>query len=290
MGDLEKTLARRFAEVNKHCARLADANAPLRDKRLGILDKDSGRHASVRRELRATHKPLARRGISIPKALQPKRGPGVFVGRNGGTRVLPFDYSWTWSSKGGSAPQDAIDLGADPTSGNIWINLNTGHNAGGVIARAAVGIFFRLPVWSLANFSLFSNPTVRFHWQQSGFVFSDGFVGLLAVGYYWTGSFSTIGSRSTTHRGRILVDQMISLWCGNPGDDWGGSGDSSFPLSANFLVDSDHWYVFWVWCASSGIPVNSGASAMSDLWVYVPSISWQFDGLQPLPQPLPALP
>jgi hypothetical protein len=290
MADLEKTLARRFEELNKQRAWLAEANAPLRDKLLGILGKDSARAASVRRELRATRKPLARRPISIPKALQQTRGPGVLVGLNGGTRVLPFDYSWSWGRKAPSAPQDAIDVGADPTSGDIWVDLKTGYQ-GGVIARAAVGIFFRLPVWPLANFSLWSNPTVSFYWQQSGSgtEFSDGFVGLLAASYDWAGNAPVRRPSPRAHRSSaILVDQMISLWSGNPGD-WGGSGDSSFPLSANFLVDSDHWYALWVWCGSGVLNV-SGGSLMSDLAVYVPSISWRFDGLQPLPQPLPALP
>jgi hypothetical protein len=290
MADLEKTLARRFEELKKQRAGLAEANAPLRDKLLGVLGKDSGRAASVRRELHATRKPLARMPISIPKTLQQKRGPRVLVGLNGGTRVLPFDYSWSWSAKGGPTPQGAIDVGADPTNGNIWVNLNTGY-ARSVIARAAVGIFFRLPLWSLANFSLWSNPTVSFHWQQSGSgtEFSDGFVGLLAASYGWAGNAPARRPSPRAHRfSAILVDQMVSLWCGNPGD-WGGSGDSSFPLSANFLVDSDHWYVLWVWCGSSVLSL-SGGSEMSDLWVFVPSISWQFDGLQPPLQPLPALP
>ena len=224
MADLEKTLARRFEELNKQRVWLAEAHVPLRDKLLGILEKDSARAASVRRDLRATRKPFARRRISIPKALQQKRGPGVLVGLNGGTRVLPFDYSWSWSAKGGSPPQNAIDVGADPTYGNIWVNLNT--NRASVIARAAVGIFFRLPLWSLANFSLWSNPTVSFYWQQSGSgtEFSDGFVGLLAASYDWAGNAPARRPSPRAHRfSAILVDQMISLWSGNPGD-WGGVG------------------------------------------------------------------
>jgi hypothetical protein len=168
----------------------------------------------------------------FPKALQQKPGVGVFVGLNGGTRVVPFDYAWSWSAKSGSPPKNAIDVAANTKYGNLLVNLDTGENAASVSARAAVGIFFRLPLWSLANFRFWTNPTVGFSWQEyCGFasVHTDGFVGLFAASYDWAGNF-----RAT------LVDQMISLWSD---DSWwsgtSGSGESTFPLSANFLVDSD---------------------------------------------------
>jgi len=40
MADLEKTLAQRFQERKRQVARLAEANAPLRDKLIGPLGKD----------------------------------------------------------------------------------------------------------------------------------------------------------------------------------------------------------------------------------------------------------
>lgn len=145
---------------------------------------------------------------------------------------MPFDYAWSWSAKSGSPPKNAIDVAANTKYGNLLVNLDTGENAASVSARAAVGIFFRLPLWSLANFRFWTNPTVGFSWQEyCGFasVHTDGFVGLFAASYDWAGNF-----RAT------LVDQMISLWSD---DSWwsgtSGSGESTFPLSANFLVDSD---------------------------------------------------
>jgi hypothetical protein len=284
MADLEKTLTRRFQETENQRARLAEVSAPRRDKLLGLLRKDPGWAAPVRRQSRTMRKSLASRHT---KALEQKPGAGVFVGFNAGTRLRPFDYSWTWSTKSGEAPPDALDVSADRTYGQLLVKLDAGSGEHGsnVAARAAVGIFFRLSFWRLASFSFCANPIVGFNWQDyCGFdsVHTDGFVGLFAASYNSAGNLSA-----------VLTDQEISLWSD---DSWweGGTGMadySSFPMSANFLVDSDHWYALWVWCGSHNIGDGwhtiEYSEAVSELFVIVRSISWQFDPLQPPPFALP---
>ena len=108
-----------------------------------------------------------------------------------------------------------------------------------------------------------------YHFAEGDVLDVQGFIGLFAASYDWAGNFT-----------ETLVDQMISLWSD---DSWwtsnSGSGDSSgFPLSANFLVDADHWYALWVWCGGHASGDGSDtfwSQALSGLHVHVPSISWQ---------------
>ena len=278
MADLEKTLARHFQETENQRARLAEANTPLRDKLLGIIGKDPAWAASVRRGRHVRQKSMASRRISrtikLPDA-------DAFIALNGGTRVRPFDYAWTWSAKAGGSPTDILEVKADTKWGELEINLEagSGKKAANFSARAALGIFFRLPLWPLASFTFRASPIFNFNWQTYcglSSVHTDGFIGLFAASYDWAGNFSA-----------VLTDQKLSLWSD---DSWwdGGSGvDNShgFPMSANFLVDSDHWYALWVWCGSHNI--GDGwytirySDAVSELFVLVNSISWQFDPLQP---------
>jgi len=272
MADLEKTLAQRFQELNEQRARLARANGPLWDKLRGLLRKDPTWAASVRRKRRASRKSRLARRVSVPKALQQKER--VFLGSLGGTRVAPFDYPWTWKAQSGSPPPGGgVDVSAFANSGWMFVGLDTGwKNASSLSGRAALGIFFQSPSECLSKFSFWANPQVGFIWEEEcglDSVHTDGFIGLFAASYDWAGNFT-----------ETLVDQMISLWSD---DSWwtsnSGSGDSSgFPLSANFLVDADHWYALWVWCGGHASGDGSDtfwSQALSGLHVHVPSISWQ---------------
>jgi hypothetical protein len=295
MADLEKTLAQRFQERKRQVARLAEANAPLRDKLIGPLGKDRSWAASIRWQRRAMRKSLASSRLSISKALPRKAGARVFVGSNGAARFVPFDYSWTRSYLHGA---DAPDLRADADSGNMHVNVDTHIWLGGLEAYAAVGVFFRLPsphfftvpIFPLANFTVFANPSVQFAWEA--FLapelwpgHSGGFVGLLAQRYDWTQGLASPLSTAT------LLSQEIPLWdddsLGLDGSGWNNRPWVSVPLSASFLVDPGPWYALWVWCGTHdwayGPYDPNGNWAMSGLRVNVPSISWQFGPLQALP-------
>jgi hypothetical protein len=262
MADLEKTLARRFEELNEQRARLARANAPLWDTLRDLLRKDPAWAAIVRRKRRTSRKPLPSRRLSIPKVLQQKE----CLGSLGGTRVWPFDYEWVWRAGPPSVP-----LWADASDGEMQIYLSTDGKEVSKSAGAAVGIFFQWPSLLLSNFSFWANPGLGFSWHHIcalASAHSDGFIGLFAASYDWAGNFTG-----------ALVDQGISLWSH---DSWwwdeNGSGSSNpFSLSANFQVDPDHWYALWVWCGSHVSADGAGiySTANSYLAVQVPSISWQ---------------
>ena len=296
MADLEKTLARRFQERKKQFARLAEANASLRDKLLGVFGDDPAWAACSRRARRVARASLASRRISISKALPRKVGAGVFVGINGGARFLPFDYSWT-GSYGYDTAKGIPDLGADADSGDMHVNVNTSIFEGGLDGYAAVGIFFRLPslgffrvpVFPLAILSVSANPSVYFGWEAffdpaTQWIYSGGFIGLLVQRYDWTEGLASPLSTAT------LVAQEISLWKDNSlglnGSGWNNPW-VSVPLSASFLVDSGHWYALWVWCGThdwgAGPYHRNGSWALSELRANVPSINWQFCPMQALP-------
>ena len=148
-------------------------------------------------------------------------------------------------------------------------------NPGSISARAAVGIFFSSPSECVSNFSFWASPSLGFSWEEYctlSSAHSDGFIGLFAASYDWGGNFTA-----------TLVDQMFSLWSNNSwwNDANGKGGSEGFSLSANLLVDPDHWYALWVWCGSNDSDggysewTGFGSSAYSDLSVYVDSISWQ---------------
>jgi hypothetical protein len=53
---------------------------------------------------------------------------------------------------------------------------------------------------------------------------------------------------------RTVVSQQLALW--NDSLWWSGTGSQSgsnggYALSAEFDVDSAHWYAMWVWCGAT---------------------------------------
>jgi len=151
-------------------------------------------------------------------------------------------------------------------------NIATGDDAASASVNGAVGIYFASPMDGVSEFSFFASPSIGFDWEEFcslSSAHSDGSIGLLAVGYDWAGDTAT-----------TLVDQSISLWSNNSWID-DASGDklvSSFPLSASFQVDSDHFYALYVRFgmndSADGFGIISGSAAISDLAVGVPSIGW----------------
>jgi hypothetical protein len=154
------------------------------------------------------------------------------------------------------------------------VGIGTDENNGSsASARAALGIFFALATDGTSHFRFWANPAFGFNWWDICLfdsAHSDGFIGLYAGAYDWSGAFAG-----------APVDQMISLWS----DDswWSGASNqgsnSGFPLSADFEVDSSHWYALWVWCgvddSAAGWGTFSGSGSGSSLAITVPSISWE---------------
>jgi len=305
MADLEKTLAQRFQERKKELARLAKANAPLRDKLVGVSANDPAWAACSRDAQRVARASLASRRVSVPKALRQKPRASVFLGSNGGARFVPFDYSWTSRSTGEIAVND---LSADKVSGGMRIYIGTqfsssGNDDGdaGGEAYAALGIFFRLPSYGfspapplgLANLVVSAIPAVNFAWEaffgpQILYPSAFGFIGLLVQRYDWTVGWA---SPQSTAASTLFVGEH-QLWrddsLGDNGSGWKNRPWISVPLSAMFLVDSFHWYALWVWCGTQNAGVErydakNWSWAESDLRVNVPYISWQFEPLHALP-------
>ncbi len=268
MAELEKVLDRRFRENHEQRVTLARAHAPLRDKLLAPLRKDSDWQKSIR-NLRTVQKSFQSRRAQPPKVAKKKER--VFLGSIGGTRVPPFDYPWTWSATSGSP---VAVTSADVNSGQMSVDVATNENNGSsVSARAALGIFFSSPTECLSHFKFWANPALSFNWWDIcafDSAHSDGFIGLYAGSYDWSGAQTG-----------TPVDQMITLWS----DDswWSGASNqgsnSGYSLSGDFEVDADHYYALWVWCgvndSAAGWGTFSGSGSGSSLALTVPSISWE---------------
>jgi hypothetical protein len=268
MADLEKMLGQRFHELRKQREESARASAPRRAVLIDSLRKDPAWAASIRKR-RARQKSLRSRRATPPKVAQRKER--VFLGSLGGTRVPPFDYPWNWSASSGSP---TVSKYAD-VEGNLDISMLTAdNNSSSASARAAVDIFFSSPIDCRSNFRFWASPYVNFGWEEYctlDSAHSDGFIGLYAASYDWSGNFTG-----------TLIEQTISLWSNSSWwDDANGKGSSAgFSLSADFDVDSDHWYALWVWCgvdsSADGLSGTfSGSAADSDLAVAVRAISWE---------------
>jgi hypothetical protein len=268
MADLEKMLDRRFRDLHKQRAESARVQAPLRDKLLGPLRKDPAWAESIQK-MRAHQKSLqSRRSLPAKASLQKER---VFLGSIGGTRVPPLDYPWTWNATAGSP---SVSTSANVGSGQMSLNVSTNFDNGSSLsARAALGIFFQSPIECLSHFKFWSNPALNFNWWDVcsfDSAHSDGFIGLYATAYDLSGAVTG-----------TPVDQVISLWS----DDswWNGASNqgsnSGYSLSADFEVDSSHWYALWVWCgvdnSAQGWGTFSGSGSGASLSVTVPSISWE---------------
>ena len=269
MADLEKALERQLREAHAQRAEFSRANAAVRDQRLGPLARDRKTWAESAHRLRALEKTLRSKPVTAPPVAKKKER--VFLGSIGATRVVPFDYPWTWKASVGGP---TVFTSADVTAGTMRIhdkpNVNNPSSDG---ARAALGIFFSSPLECPAPFWFWANPAFSFFWWdtcQFAAGHSDGFIGLYAAAYHWSGAFAG-----------VMVDQMIPLWSDSSWW-WGASGSGSsrgYPLSGQFEVDSDHFYALWVWCgindSSEGWGDISGSSAGANMAVNLPSISWE---------------
>lgn len=266
MAELEKTLDQHFRKLQKQRAQRARSSAPLRNKLLRLLGRDPAQ-AELIRNLRASRKRPSRH-VAPPRAVQQKER--VFLGSLGGTRTAPSDYPWTWKATSGS-PTVITKAALNP--GFMGLSIDTGDDSASASARAAVGIYFSSPIDCVSNFRFWASPSLAFDWHEYcslDSADSDGFIGLYAASYDWAGNPTG-----------TLVDQMISLWSNKSwwNDASGGGSNKAFSLSADFEVDSDHWYALWVWCgmddSGDGFGIFSGSSASSELSVWLPAISWE---------------
>lgn len=270
MTELEKRLLQEFKDRSAREADHAKQGDLLRRGVLGQAEGNQDVAAAVKayRQAQGQH---ARRKLAIPRTRPAKQR--IFTSSIGATVVPPYNWPWTWTA--GNGTPAALSATASQASGAIglsaWTSFNNGSNAA---ARGAVGIFFRPPT-SEGFLRLWSNPAINFDWG-TWCVFdgahSDGFIGFYVGEYDLSGGF--VGAP---------IDQTIQLWS----DDswWAGVGfqtgsNSGFPLFAQLVVDSNHFYEIWVWC---GVYVSAagwgspfwGSGAGADLSVAVPSITWE---------------
>jgi hypothetical protein len=181
----------------------------------------------------------------------------------------PFNYQWTWNAFSGTV--DVLHLAANASTGRMSFDIDSNNHCN-CSGRTALGIYFR-PMTANGILRLSANPAINYNWFDIcafDSTHSDGFLGLYVGSYNLSGGFAG-----------APVNQQISLW--NDSSWWSGGsdsgGNSGYPLSAQFNVDSSHWYALWVWCGGNiqadGWGTFSGSGAGATLSVAVPSITWE---------------
>lgn len=264
MNDLERELNQTFKKAQERRELINAQNKILRE----TLPQDE-RRAYIIKKLKAS----ANRGKVRPKAheLFPDK-QRIFTASIGATVTPPFNYQWTWAASSGTV--DFLKKSADNKTGKMHFEV-VSDNECTCGVRTAVGIYFR-PMTSNGILKVSANPAINFSWGDlcvCDSSHSDGFIGLYVGRYNLSGGFAG-----------AAVNQHISLW--NDSAWWSGTmedgANSAFPLSAQFNVDSDHWYALWVWTGSyieaAGWSLLWGSGAFGEMDVTVPSITWELFG------------
>jgi hypothetical protein len=266
MADLERELDRSFKDQARERAlqqrTLAKLHAPILESVQG-----SEQVAAAVRQLKADD---ARRGkIKLYAPEVAAVAPRIFAGSIGITFAPPYNYPWTWTAFTGSASDHSA--AANRSTGAISFGLHTsnGGDAATSAGRAAVGSYFR-PMTANGILRVSATPSFSYNWWTScafASAHSDGFIGLYVGRYTLAGGFDG-----------APVNQQISLWHDNS---WwsgasGSASSSGYGLSAQFNVDSSHYYQIWVWCggyvSASGWHTFSGSGAGAYMSARVPSI------------------
>jgi hypothetical protein len=162
------------------------------------------------------------------------------------TRVVPFDWNWTWSATSGSA-QILIES-ADHNTGNLSGQTYSGDNGGTGSVAFAVGVFYQ-PTAANGLLDISAIPSISWWYNTSQLfdgVHSRGFLGFYVCEYTLEGDFV-----------QAVVDQQINLWDVSSHSS-NSVTNSGFPLLATFPVDNNHFYEVWVRAGNDSGGVGGG--------------------------------
>ncbi|HEY6419975.1 MAG TPA: hypothetical protein VIX59_13305 [Candidatus Binataceae bacterium] len=214
------------------------------------------------------------RGLKVQRLRPVKVNTGIFTGLTGAIVSAPFDYQWTWGAVSGDDPHDNSET-ADRGSGDLAIVLNTGiDDSSSAAGRAAVGIYFYPPT-STGILQVWSTPALNYLWGtycSFDSAHADGWIAMYVGSYNLAGAFTG-----------AVIDQRTTLWSD---DSWFHGNSGNFPTASYGLhpapiqVDRQHQYIIWVWCggevSADGWHLLNGSGAMDQLYIAVPSITWEF--------------
>jgi hypothetical protein len=266
MADLERELDRTFKERASERARhegvLAKLHAPMLEQMHG-----NEKVAAAVRQLKAEDSRRSKVSLVAPRVARVE--PRIFTGSIGVTYAPPYNYNWTWTAFTGNA--SAHSAAANRNTGSMSFSLHTSNGGDSATSsgRAALGAFFR-PITANGILRIASTPSFSYNWWTIcafASAHSDGFIGLYVGRYTLGGGFDG-----------APVNQMTSLW---NDDSWwsgasGSASSSGYGLSAQFNVDSSHYYQIWVWCggyvSASGWHTFSGSGAGAYMNATVPSV------------------
>jgi hypothetical protein len=206
------------------------------------------------------------------RKLRPLKSPAVqndpahvYLGSLGARVPPPFDFAWV-------LPNTAVGESANATTGTMGFTIDSwGEDDYDASASCALGIYFR-PLTNTGRLSVWSNPSFSSSWYDYAYfaaAHTDAFIGLYIARYALDGTFID-----------APVNQTHALWDDDSHlSDSGIHEDSNagYSLNASCWVDRNHQYVIWVWAGgrASADRIAGGASAGSNLWVRVPSITWE---------------
>jgi hypothetical protein len=266
MRSMEERLDAEFAA---DAARTARMQAPVDDFRTALMG-GAGNAEEVGEAVRRLRDSAPRFEPSLPRPERRREVSRIFTGSIGATVAPPYDYGWT--SNRTSAGAVVSKVTADRTTGFCEYQKQASGGPSGASARAAVGVFFRPPVAN-GRLEVSANPSFRLAWTTFCWhcsTHSDGFIGIYVGRYTLGGDFET-----------APIDEKTYLW--NDDSWWYGTSDeatsSGFPLSAQFDVDSNHFYALWIWCggydATGGEGLFYFSNSDSQFSMDVPSITWK---------------
>lgn len=198
--------------------------------------------------------------ISRPQ-VQPFNAPA-------GAPVAP-QFSWTWDATQGSNTSVFVEVEANAGDQRMRC-LTEVESSGTAETRTALGIYFYPgDVSSSPNgiLNISAVPAFSYSWFD-GIAFSTagtwGWIGLIVR------SFDFNGADAGT-----LLDQRLFLWNDRKsfyGENSEEGSNTGFPLSAQVLVDSSHWYNIWVWCSTFSFAAGGTAGSFGVLNVTVPYV------------------
>jgi hypothetical protein len=267
MAELEQELSKRHNERESKRAASGQQFELVFRPLLDLVGKDQ--RASQGLQGLSNLQQTARLPLTSPVAR--KASSRIFLPA-GATIAPPYDYQWTWDAVSGSLFREGVT--ADSASGQMHFVIDTNHdNSSAASTAAAVGSYFS-PLVAQGMLHIYTTPNYSSAWALWCAFYegqADGWIGLYVGEYDLNGNF--VGAP---------VNFSFSLWTEDLffGDPSGGGVDS-LSLQATCPVDSDHFYVIWTWCGgtASGAGFNhflsAGSAAYSEMYVNVPSITWE---------------
>ena len=262
MAGLETELTKQYNEQESQRAIGRQYTQQFLKPLVDVIGKDQGAIQGI--QSLGSLQQAPRKNLTPPEVV--KESQRIFVG--GATVAPPYNSPYTWNVTSGNP---RVHLSADNTTGQMHFSLDTDyHKSSSARVIAAVGIFFS-PFTDQGSLHISTNPTLSLSWAlwcALNSAHSDGWIGL------YIASYDLSGNAGTPIRSQI-IRWSEDVFAGDPS----GGGVDTQPLQARFAVDRDHYYVVWVWCGGSvsgaGWDSFFGSGAYSEMYVNVPSITWE---------------